>query len=498
MRNNPVTYEINTLPWLNVLSERYGRAITLETVPEKEWEALQAKGIDCLWLMGIWKRSPAARKEAIRTPAVMDSIRAMLPQWDDSVVEGSPYAVYSYVPDPRIARDFEELGRARSTINRLGMKLILDFVPNHLAMDHPWTVDHPEYFLQATAEQAAENPGWFYQTPGGLYLAHGRDPYFAPWSDTVQINVFNESARRAMIREVISAAHYCDGFRCDMAMLLLNGIFSETWKKFIGRDLRPDAEFWPDAIGQVKSACRGTLFIAEVYWGLEARLRELGFDFTYDKGLYDKLVSGSSQDVLDYIGAQPEASLSRGVHFVENHDEKRIFNAVEKGRAFAASAVIATLPGMRFFHKGQFEGKRIHLTIQCLKPPAEAEDRQAIEFFTALLQYINNPVLHGGRWRLVLPSGRNGDESFRNILSWIWEGGRELYPVLINFSAQPASGWFAAESFGKDADTCPEPVSGSGNSSRFQRQDGGLVVSMAPWEVLLLKVRNPVLFAGRR
>ena len=85
-----------------------------------------------------------------------------------------------------------------------------------------------------------------------------------------------------MARELERIATMCDGVRCDMAMLILPDVFERTW----GR--RPEP-FWPRTIERVRKAAPSFLFMAEVYWDLEWELQQQGFNYTYDKRLYDRL-----------------------------------------------------------------------------------------------------------------------------------------------------------------------------------------------------------------
>ncbi len=120
---------------------------------------------------------------------------------------------------------------------------------------------------------------------------------FPPWKDTVQINFYSREARDFLIDILFNLTELCDGVRCDMAMLPLNNIFFNTWigviKKY-GFE-KPEKEFWEEAISAVKKKRQDFLFIAETYWDLEWQLQNLGFDFTYDKRLTDRLVAGNIQ-----------------------------------------------------------------------------------------------------------------------------------------------------------------------------------------------------------
>ena len=162
---------------------------------------------------------------------------------------------------------------------------MLDFVPNHMGLDHPWVEDHPDYFIQGTEldlARAPQNYTWVKRKRGDLLLAYGRDPYFSGWPDTLQLNYANPATQEAMIGELVKIAGQCDGVRCDMAMLVLPDVFERTWGQRAPL-------FWPTATQRVRERVPGFLFMAEVYWDLEWTLQQQGFDYAYDKRLYDRL-----------------------------------------------------------------------------------------------------------------------------------------------------------------------------------------------------------------
>ena len=128
---------------------------------------------------------------------------------------------------------------------------------------------------------------------GGGVLANGRDPYFAAWPDVVQLNAFSPDLRAAVIATLSSIGEQCDGVRCDMAMLMMNDTFERTWGERAGP--RPEADYWPTVIPAVKTTHPEFVFMAEAYWDLEWALLEQGFDYCYDKRLYDRLVHDGAE-----------------------------------------------------------------------------------------------------------------------------------------------------------------------------------------------------------
>ena len=276
-------------------------------------------GVDAVWLMGVWQRSRAGAKLALRSDDQMASFRTALPDLVDGDVIGSAYSVRRY----RVAGRFggeKGLAAARAALAERGVRLIVDFVPNHVGPDHPWLAKHPERFIQGSADDLASDPAAFLEV-GKAVIARGRDPYFPPWPDVAQLNAFAPGLRTAAAKTLIDIAAQADGVRCDMAMLMLNDVFAQTWGDRAG--VQPDQEYWSEVIAAVRAVHPGFVMIAEAYWDLEWRLQQLGFDFCYDKRLYDRLLHEDASSVVGHLGA--DLGYQHGlVRFLENHDEPRV------------------------------------------------------------------------------------------------------------------------------------------------------------------------------
>ena len=241
---HPVIYEINTWVWLHELSGRLQRRVTLQNVPDEDWDAIAALKVDAVWLMGVWERSPAAARIARELPSLEAEYRRALPDCSPLDVVGSPYAIHRYVTDQHLGGP-AGLAAARAALAQRGVRLILDFVPNHVAMDHPWARTHPELMICGRPEDLEHKPDYFFAT-GDRVLAHGKDPYFPPWTDTAQLNAFHPGLRRAAISLLESLAAQCDGVRCDMAMLVMNSVFESNWGYRAGA--RPVEDFWTEIV----------------------------------------------------------------------------------------------------------------------------------------------------------------------------------------------------------------------------------------------------------
>ena len=141
-----VIYEINTWVWLGELSRKYQKIVDLATVPNEEWDALAAHGFDAVWFMGVWERSPVGIAISMRNAGLLEDFRRALPDFSIEDNVGLPYCVRRYVVDEHLGGT-EGLATARKQLAGRGLRLILDFVPNHVAPDHPWVTEHPDYFV---------------------------------------------------------------------------------------------------------------------------------------------------------------------------------------------------------------------------------------------------------------------------------------------------------------------------------------------------------------
>jgi hypothetical protein len=169
-------YETNTWIWLTDLSQRYGTSLDLSSVPSAEWDAIAAYGFDSVWFMGVWERSPAGITFANQNKGLLDDFRRALPDFRPEDNVGSPYCVRRYVVDEHLGGP-EGLAIARRELAKRGMKLLLDFEPNHVAPDHPWVTERLEYFIRGTMEDARNDPASYMDVQGSIF-ACGRDPYF--------------------------------------------------------------------------------------------------------------------------------------------------------------------------------------------------------------------------------------------------------------------------------------------------------------------------------
>jgi len=326
---------------------------------------------------------------------------------------------------------------------------------------------------------------------GGKVLALGRDPFFPAWPDVLQLNAFEPGLRQAVIGALSHIADQCDGVRCDMSMLMLNAIFERTWGKRAGAP--PATEYWTTVIPAIKAKHPEFRFIAEAYWDLEWELQQKGFDFCYDKKLYDRMEKDSAESVHQHLLAD-RAYQEKMVRFIENHDEPRAATALPDGKGRAAAVAILTLMGAKLLHEGQFDGRKVRLPVFLGRRPAEAPDKELAAFYGRLLKATNREVFRNGDWRLCERSGWPDNQTCLNVLAWCWSGGTERFLVVINFGPQPAQARVHVpwdELRGKQWRLADALSGESYDRSGDEMRDAGLYVELAPWQCHLFEAQAP-------
>jgi hypothetical protein len=426
----PSLYQINTRVWLTELSRTLGRRATLDDIPDAELRRLAEQGFDWVWFLSVWQTGLAAQTISRRNPEWRREFQETLPDLREEDIPGSGFAITGYTVHQQLGGD-AALARLRERLRKHGLRLMLDFVPNHMAPDHPWVEAHPEYFVPGTEldlARAPRNYTWVKRSRGDLLLAHGRDPYFPGWPDTLQLNYGNPATQEAMIGELTRIAGQCDGVRCDMAMLLLPDVFERTW------GIRA-APFWPKATHRVRQGAPDFTFMAEVYWDLEWTLQQQGFNYAYDKRLYDRLRDRQARPVHDHFlaGLDYQDRLAR---FLENHDEPRAAATFPPEIHQAAAVITFLSPGLRFFHQGQFEGRKKRISPHLGRAPDEAVDASLEIFHDRLLAVLRLPVVRDGRWQLLecVPAWED-NWTWDRFLAFAWQGpDSERLIVVVNYA----------------------------------------------------------------
>ncbi|MBW2998618.1 glycosidase [Candidatus Woesearchaeota archaeon] len=438
MKKNNNIFEINTRVWLKRFKSSNGNT-TLKDVPLDYWKHLKELGMDYVWLMGVWKTNESVVKDYCFEPGLVDDYKRALKDFTEEDVIGSPYSIDSYEVNPNIGTK-EELFELKKALNSLGIKLILDFVSNHFSVHSTLLKSKPELFLSAGEEFYQRDSHTYFKSKyhENKYFAHGRDPFFPSWLDTVQVNYFNPATRAFMIETLKDLTNICDGLRCDMAMLSLNNVFDNTWSGLLtyGKFKKPSVEYWEECISEIKKIKEDFLFIGEAYWDLEWELQRLGFDYTYDKKLLDRLKLGQISEIKAHLLAENEFQ-NKSVRFLENHDEDRAINSLGSDKAKAAAVVVSTIQGMRLFYDGQFEGKKIKLPVQLGREPKENENECISKLYETLFRITNDEIFRTGYWDLVETlSVWEGNKTFNNFLVWNLTDGERKRLVVVNYSRE--------------------------------------------------------------
>jgi hypothetical protein len=399
-------------------------------MPDADLDRIAELGIDFVWMLSVWQTGLASQKVSRSLPEWRNEFEETHPDLREEDIDGSGFAITGYTVHKKLGGD-AALSRLRKRLRKRGLRLMLDFVPNHTGLDHHWVEDHPEYYVAGTEADLSREPqnyGWARRKQGDLVLAYGRDPYFPGWPDTFQLNYGNPATQAAMRAELLKIAGQCDGVRCDMAMLLLPEVFERTW------GIKAET-FWPNAIAEVRRAHPDFCFMAEVYWDLEWTLQQQGFSYTYDKRLYDRLREGPARPVREHFLADADYQ-NRSARFLENHDEPRAAATFSSDVHRAAAVITFLSPGLRFFHQGQFEGRRKRISPHLVRAPEEPVDEQLRQFYDSLLAVLRNPLVREGQWQLLeCNPAWEGTWSNDSFIAFAWESTQARTLVAVNYSA---------------------------------------------------------------
>ena len=385
----------STYVWLAQLSRWHGRHIgRLDEIPDEELATLAHRGINSLWLIGVWERSRASRtiKQLCGNP--------------DAVA--SAYSLFDY----RIADD---LGGEAAYINlrdrsyRHGIRLASDMVPNHMGIDSPWVIEHPEWFI---SRWDSPYPAYSFNGPdlshdgrveikiedhyyeqsdaavvfrrrdkatGEIrYIYHGNDGTSFPWNDTAQLDYLNAAVREQVIQTILHVARLFPVIRFDAAMTLAKRHFHRLWFPGPGSsgaipsraeygmsqadfDRAMPHEFWREVVDRVAAEVPGTLLLAEAFWLMEGYfVRTLGMHRVYNSAfmimLRDEDNAKYRSVIKNTLEFDPDI-MKRYVNFMSNPDERTAIDQFGKGdKYFGVAAMMSTLPGLPMFGHGQVEG----------------------------------------------------------------------------------------------------------------------------------------------
>jgi len=472
--------EISTRPYLYELSKRYGKSITkLSEIPDEVFDEWQSKGFKWVWFMGVWQLGDYGLNHDRTDPNLKKSYDSVLPGWTNDDVIGSPYAIVKYEVNTQIGTA-SDLAAVRTKLHNRGMKLMLDFVPNHSAYDCPDVTDHINYYIRAP--QGTSDPSKYFDNG----VAYGCGQWCDPWTDVAQLNYFDQDFRAARIETLKTIASVCDGMRCDMAHLILNDVFGSCWSTELSAwgYSTPSTEFWSDAISAVKKEYPDCIFMAEAYGdNIATTLAGLGFDYIYDKEAIDSL---KNHDVQGLINKFKSADLNHLAHFTENHDEPRSMETFWNyaPASDAASAALLSLPGVRFVFQDQWYGYAKKLDVHLRRALSENPNNEVVAFFNAFLPILGLDSVSTGTFSIQTYTGAN------TVLTWKWVKGTEHVLFCINFGEAQAWGNIICDDAPETGATIPvqELISGvTYYRDPKEMKTTGLVVGLDAYQVQVFK-----------
>ena len=389
-------------------------------------------GVDAVWLMGVWQRSPAGVQLALDTPEQVASFHQVLPDLTDADVIGSAYCIAA-TRSTRASAAAPAWPRPGPCWRDAGSDCWWTSCPTTWPRITPGSPTTPSTSSRAPRPTSRRIPQAFLPV-GDTVIARGRDPYFPPWPDVAQLNAFDPGMRRAAADTLIDIGSQADGVRCDMAMLLRNEVFARTWGERAGPP--PDEEYWTEVLGAVRAVHPDFLFAAEAYWDMEWDLQQLGFDHCYDKRLYDRLVHEGPGEVRGHLDADLDYQ-THLLRFIENHDEPRAAATFTPAAERAAAVAMATLPGATLWHEGQFEGWKVRLPVFLGRRPVEPVDEDLRAFHLRLVAAAAQ--VRRGRWQRCETSGWPEDQSHDQLAAWCWSDDAARSLVVVNLADAPAA-----------------------------------------------------------
>ena len=421
---HPVIYEINTRPWLYELSVKYKTPITrIENIPLQEFDEIRKNGVDIVWMMGVWKLG----EYGLEFDRKQD-YSYCLPNWTKEDVIGSPYAVYEYTCNPSLCIN-SDLNWLKAELNKRGIKLMLDFVPNHSAVDAPKAKENPEMYIRAPEGKVDEDK---YTKEG---IAYGAEEHHFVWKDVLQWNYWNNDTINYMYENIDIIMNWADAIRCDVAYQELNDVFYATWKDELDAHgyTRPELEFWEYAINKAKNLNPNIMFLAESYNDeYNEKLIKLGFDYVYNIDILINLKE-SGDKFKEYIKDKEGNFWIYKANFVENHDEDRVVanmgGNLQKGKA--AGTIAATIGGLIFINHGQWEGRKNKLDVHLRRGLEEPDNEEIKNYYKKLHQVIKDKAFRGNNFYYagVLDGERKDD-----FIAYIREEDDSHYLVVVNFS----------------------------------------------------------------
>jgi len=425
--------EITTRPYLYYLSQKLGRSVTkLRDIPDSEFVDWKAKGFEWVWFMGVWQLGSAGLEHDRNDPGLKNSYNVVLPGWTPEDVIGSPYAVVTYKLNSVLGSP-DDLKWLKEKLHSYGMKLMLDFVPNHSAVDAPEVTSKPNFYVRAAQGQTPDPKRFL---PNGI--AFGCGIWCDPWTDVAQFNYVDNEFRQHQISILKQIAEVADGCRCDMAHLIINDEFWSYWKNELQSwgYKKPTSEFWADAISAVKAQYPNFVFMAESYGDVLHALHSFGFDYTYDKEMLDKLFYHDVKGFQQMLWNTDINYKQHLAHFTENHDEPRTTDKFWNWNpaAKSAAALLLTLPGLRFFNQHQWLGYSKKIDVHLRRAVDEQPRQDIVDFYNKLFAILDMDALKNGVFTQLNCQGSD------TIPAWKYAKGNQHVLIASNFNEHTSGG----------------------------------------------------------
>jgi glycosidase len=392
---NVVLMAKSTYVWLEQLSKKYGRHIhRLDHIPDEELQLLAARGITGLWLIGLWERSTASQ--------IIKRLRGH----HDAVASAYSLKSYDIAEDLGGWAAYEHLKRRAAAA---GLRLASDMVPNHMGIDSPWVIEHPDWFIHRwespfpaysfngpnlSTDSRVEikiDDHYYDQTDAAVafrlrnygdgstrYVYHGNDGTTFAWNDTAQLDYSKAYVREHVIQTILHVARLFPIIRFDAAMVLAKRHVQRLWFPLPGAggsipsraenamsqedfDALMPHEFWREVVDRVAAEVPGTLLLAEAFWLLEGYfVRTLGMHRVYNSAFMNMLRDEENAKYRSYLKKTIEFDpdiMKRYVNFMSNPDERTAIDQFgDSDKYFGVCTLLATLPGLPMFGHGQIEG----------------------------------------------------------------------------------------------------------------------------------------------
>jgi glycosidase len=375
--------------------------------------------------MGVWELGKFGLGHDRADLTQRERYSQVLPDWKEEDVIGYPLCIVDYKVNHEIGNE-DDLQWLRSEFKRRDIRLMLDFVADHTAVDAPEFGTNPNLYIKGRGDDRSRFLG------EGVAFAAGQ--WISPMYFSAQLNMFNPETRRIQIEKLKWVASRCDGVRVHVAHFALTELFQRQWAAELDGYPVPEREFWAEAIAEVRQEYPKFVLMAETYGrDIQQLLLNFGFDYVYDKELLDDLCHGS----LDAFRSNMMRLTDRYVHFIENHDEVRAiarFHDNEK-KAMAAAAALLTLPGMRLVNFNQWLGYHNTIDVHLRRAPPETYRSETFAFYKKLTELLGSDALKYGEWTPLEVS-----ES-ETVLAWKWVKEQERFAIVVNFSSNGSGGF---------------------------------------------------------